>query len=300
MNIVELQIRFQQKIEDVNPGFADQARPDTFTIAEYLNKSIDKYLENKYLNLPSFEHRLVMIEQNLDELQKLIKEQNLTGRSLELSNFNWGARGKNYYAPQDILTPISISVTVSRNEVMPMADQLMFGKFVSRRQAERIINNAVDKVIFKDPMVLWQNGYYIMIIGDAYVSSITDPRLTYLRNPFPLSFEYSEITTEGTNNIQSIPDGGYFITHSYCQYVDSGGSAAFYEAGSKVQKIAGYDTVTKVTDDLRIGYPYGYIDIPEFPEYTHESLLDRAVSLFLDEAKLKLIPRSNDSRADAI
>lgn len=296
MNIVEAQILFQQKIEDINPVFAREQRPDTFTIAEYFNKGVNQFLEKKYLSFPTYEQRLVMIDQNYDELSKLIIKSSTLTTERTLTGFNWGARGKKYRAPDNVLIPISLSCTLSRNEVYPMTSQNIFTKWVSRKQAERLISSSTDKVLHPQPVSFWEDPYYLYLIGDAYTTSITAGVLTFIRKPYKLNFDYAELTGVEDNdlNINVIQDGTYFLAKSYCTYVDGSGTPANYEPGSKVLKVAGHATVQSLnTETVNVGYPWGNTDTFDFPDYLHEQLVEIAVSLFL-EAKLKLVQKAEN------
>jgi len=299
MNLVELQILFQQKIEDVNLAFSEVDRPNTFTIVNYLNKSIDQHLQQKYLALPTFEQRLVAIDMSHDELYQLLSNIQLSDGEF-LTQFNWDTRGRKYWGPDDILIPISISVEVTREEIYVTGQERMFCEMVSRKQAERVISDSTDKVMFPKPLGLWYDRKYFMIIGDAYTTEILDPQLTYLKKPFTLSFDYTQFdTTSATINIGvggdlPIPDGSYFLMRSRSQYVSAGGSPSIYQPGEKVIKVNGYNEIQKVDEDISVGYPFGLTDTPEFPEYMHEGIVEKAVSLFLDEAKFKLVSKSNN------
>lgn len=298
MDIREMQILFQQKIEDVNPIFKEAERPDTFTIANYFNKAIKRYLEEKYLSLPSFEHRLVMIESNFDELSKLTQMTADLSPVRDTSQYNWSTRGTRFRAPSDVLIPFSLSCSVSRNEIYAMSSQKVFADFVSRRQAEKIISHSNDKVMYPRPICVWEDPYYIMVIGDAFTTAITAPYLSYIRKPYIMSFGYQSLTASsefGNLNISAITDGSYFLMRSYSQYVDSGGTPTNYNPGDKVQKITGYNTVTNIGgsgETCSVGYPYGETDTPDFPAYLHDRIIEIASQLFLDQAKLKLIPKS--------
>lgn len=292
MNIVELQILFQQKLKDIDPSLDIDQRLDTFTIANYLNKSIDRHLQEKYLMLPTFEQRLAAIDFNQDELRMLIKGKALPTDYTPTSSEAWQTYGERFLIDEDILTPISLSVNRSRNEIYAGSNEAVFCDLVSRRQAERILTTASDHPMYPKPLAIWLNKYHMIVIGDAYTTAITNPYLVYLKKPFTLSFNYTEITTEGANNISAIPVNSYFIVHSRCSYYNDLFQATVYDAGSKVRKLNGYNTVTVVDDDLKIGYPYGEIDTPEFPEYMHDGIVDKAISIYLDEAKFKLIAKA--------
>lgn len=298
MDLLELQISFQQKIEDVNPMFEEKERPDTYQIVNTLNKSIMRYLRDKYVNLPSYELRMASIANNEDELRQLITTDYVLENSRALLNFNWGNRGVRYRTPDNVLVPYSLAVVISRSTIYPMSVQRVFAMFVNRKQAEKLVSNTSNKVMFDKILAVWEDPYYVMIVGDAYVTSISLPYLTYLKKPFELSFDYQELTAStqyGDLDITIITDGTYFLMKSYSRYKDADGDDALYKPGDKVQKIAGFNTIYNYPgtgEQVKVGYPWGYTDTPEFPEYFHEQIVDMAVQIFLDEAKLKLIPKT--------
>ena len=294
MNLVDLQILFQQKIQDTSPIFEVEQRPDSFTIVNYLNKAIDKYLEKKYLSLPSFEHRLVAIENNIDELRHLIYPYGVLTAVKDLTQYNWSTRGKRYRTPDDVLIPISLSCIVTRTEVYPMTGQTLFAEFTNRRQAEKLVSNTADKVMYPKPIAVWEDPFYLMVIGDAYTTVLTAGNLTYLRKPYKLDFSYSELSGVGTGDldITSITNGTFFLAKARLVYVNSAGVPTTYFPGDKVTKVAGYNTITYADEPIVVGSPWGLTDSPDFPSSLHDLLVDLAVSLFLEEAKFKLITKN--------
>jgi hypothetical protein len=309
MNLTELQILFQQKIQDTNPVFEVQQRPDTFTICNYLNRSIDKYLEKKYLALPTYEQRLSVIDMNYDELHNLITSHGVLTYNeayplvspfpRSLSEYNWNDRGKRYRTTDDVLIPISITCTITRTEVYALTGQKIFAQWMSRRQAEKLISNSSDKVMYPKPIAVWEDPYSIMVIGDAYTTSISADQFTYLRKPYKLDYNYYELKGSlygGSCDISSIPTDTWFLAKSYLTYVDRAGTTTNYKPGDKIIKVYGYNTITSIdvpnNEQVIVSYPWGYTDTPDFPTYLHDSIVDMAVSLFLDEAKFKLITKT--------
>jgi hypothetical protein len=294
MNLTELQILFQQKIQDTNPIFEVEQRPDTFAIANYLNKAVDRYLEKKYLSLATYEQRLVAIDANIDELHNLIVPDGILSAVKDLSEYNWSTRGHRYRVPEDVLIPISLACTITRTEVYVMCNQQVFAEWMSRLQAQRLVSHSVDKVMYPKPVVVWEDPYYLMLIGDAYTTVLTAGNLTYLRKPYKLDFDYSELAGVGTANldITSLATGSYFLAKANLTYVNSAGVPTRFKPGDKVIKVAGYNDITYLDEPIVIGKPWGSTDTPDFPAFLHETLLDLAVSLFLDEAKFKLVPKS--------
>jgi hypothetical protein len=295
MNVIELQIAFQQKIEDTNPIFRVEQRPESYVVLNYLNTAVSKYLEKKYLLLPTFQHRLAAIDQNMDELRNLIISDGLLTASKNLAEYNWSGRGNRYRTPEDVYIPIALPCTISRNEVYPMVGQTEFAQWASRFEAQKLISNSSNKVMYPRPLAVFEDPYYIMLIGDAYTTTLTAGLLTYMRKPYKLDFSYTELTSGSTYglDITVIGTNSYFLTKSNITYVDSAGTPTRFKPGDKVLKVAGYNMAYYLDEKIVIGYPWGMTDNIDFPEYMHPGLLDLGVSLFLDEAKFKLIPKSS-------
>ena len=292
MNLLELQILFQQKIADVNPAFETEMRPDTYTIVNYLNRGINTYLKERFTSLPSFEQQLVAIEESREDLRILITRGGLMTYPYAMDTYNWGTRGKRYRIPDNVLIPISISCTVTRTEIAPATNEKMFAQWTSRLKAQRLIRNSHDHTIHIKPLSFIEDEFYVCVLGDAYVTSITGDGITYLRKPDRLDFDFVELTGTSTLNITSVTDGVNMKALTAFTYVNAGGTPTNYIAGEKVTKVAGYNTITALGGEPpKIGHPWGYTNTPDFPEYMHEELLERASTLFLEEAKLKLVPK---------
>jgi hypothetical protein len=292
MNLLDLQISFQQKITDVNPVFEVEQRPDTYTIINYLNRAIMDYLKKGFMSLQTFEQQLIAVSQAQDDLRFLIRTQDVPEYPWATMNQNWGDRGKRYRLPDNILIPLSLTCTVTRIEVQPYTDQTVFAEFRSRIQAERLIKTTRDQVIHVKPVAFIEDEFYLVVVGDAYVTAITADRLTYLRKPDKLSFDYTELTGVPDLDITSVSNGINMRMLTPVQYVNAGGSATDYLPGEKVTKVSGYNNmISKNIEPVKIGYPWGLTDTPDFPEHMHEDILERSTQLFLDEANLKLIPK---------
>jgi hypothetical protein len=150
------------------------------------------------------------------------------------------------------------------------------------------------------PVVLWEDPYYMIVVSDAYTTSLSAGPFTYLRKPFILSHDYNESEATGTGGLvlpgtSYIAVGDYFLMKSYSTYVNSAGEPTTYSPGSKVQRIADFNIISNYGGDgeqIVIGFPWGYTDTPDFPAFIHDRLVEMAVTLFMDEAKLKLIPKA--------
>ncbi len=295
MNLLDLQILFQEKITDVNPIFDQEKRPDTYTIVNYLNRSIMDYLKKGFMSLPTFEQQLVAVSQAQDDLRFLIRSEALIEFTTQLLNSNWDGRGYKHRLPDDMLIPLNVSCTASRIEVQPYTSQKVFAEFRSRKQAEKLLSTPTDKVIHVKPVAFIEDEFYLVVVGDAYTIALSVDHLTYLRKPDKLSFDYTELTGDPSSlDITTVPNGSYMRMLTLGVYVNIAGQPANYRAGDKVLKVAGYNSIFDVNaEPPKIGYPWGYTNTPDFPEYLHEDILERATQLFLEEANLKLIPKES-------
>jgi len=295
MNLLELQILFQQKISDVNRVFEIEQRPDTYTIVNYLNRAIDDYLKVTFLGLLTFEEQIIAIDRAQDNLRYLlVRDGNLTYVNSTFTE-NWNGRAKRYRYPSNLLVPLSLTTTITRTEIAPMTDQKVFAEFTTRRKAERLIRDSNDRVIHVKPAVFFEDEFYIVVVGDAYVTAITADNINFVRRPDKLSFDYTELSGAASIDITAISTGVLMRALTGITYVDSGGTPTSYKAGEQVTKVAGYDTITALAGEPpSIGYPWGYTDTPDFPDHLHEDLLNRATQFFLEEAKLKLVPNESN------
>jgi len=250
------------------------------------------YLKKQFMSFPTFEQQLLAVNAAQDDLRFLIKTQAVLEYPYPTTNQNWGSRGRRYRLPDDMLIPLSLTCTTTRTEVQPYTDQSVFAEFRSRIQAEKLIRTTQDRVIHVKPIAFIEDEFYLVVLGDAYVTAITADFLSYLRKPDKLSFDYTELTGTPDLDITSISTGVNVRMLTPVTYVNAGGAATNYLPGDKVTKVAGYNTMTaRDSEPVMLGYPWGYTDTPDFPEHMHEDILERSTQLFLDEAKLKLIPK---------
>ncbi|NJO07984.1 MAG: hypothetical protein HC876_22070 [Chloroflexaceae bacterium] len=291
MTLLELQILFHQKIEDVNAVFAVEQRPDSYTVVGYLNRAIMDYLRRTFLGLSTFEEQLIAIDANSENLRYLIQSEKQLMYHKDMTSQNWGVRAQKRRLPEDFLLPLSVTVTTNRTEVAAHSDYQQFAKLTTRRQAEKLMRTPSDRVIHIQPVAFIEDEFYIVVVGDSYVTSIVLSSLNYIRKPDKLSFEYAELTGGSASlDISSIPAGVYMRALSYLRYVNSAGSTVNFNPGDKVLKISGYNTIFSIdSEPVKIGHPWGYTDTPDFPEYMHQDILERAIQMFLDESKLKLV-----------
>ena len=302
MNLLEMQIMLQTKAEAINTDFFDKLRPDSYDIINYLNKSIDRYIRDKYLNFPVFELRRASILSNMDALKDMVENTKALTEDV-ITGFPHGDATLRIILPTDMLSLISVYCTYSRSDVPPMTSDIVFTEFTSLEETKDIVTTDANKPIFPHPVAAYENEFGILLIGDAYTTQFSNVKIRYLREPFDLSFSYDELeaTDNGTDltNINTIvADNNYFRSFAKGQYYDDVPSAITIQAGEKVKKISGYNTIVGTAYSgwkQKIGAPYGQTDTPELPGHLHEELVDLAVQIFMDEAKLKLIPKAQNA-----
>jgi len=300
MKLVDLQIMFQQKAETINAGFFDAMRPTTFVIANYLNKAIDRYIREKFLNFPTHGIRRANILANMDVLKDMV-ENTAALTEDSLSGFPHGSATLRVILPTNMLSLISVYCTYTRSDVPPMTSDVVFSEFVPLEEARKLVTTDANKPIFPKPVASYENEFSLLLVGDAYTTAFTDVKIRYLRKPFDLSYTYQELEADDVgsdlSNIDSIvATDNYFRAFTKGVYVqDPGPTGLTFQAGDRVKKVSGQNIITGTGYLLwkqKIGAPYGQTDEPELPEHLHEELADLAVQIFMDEAKLKLTPKA--------
>jgi hypothetical protein len=302
MNVLEMQIMFQTKCEAINADFFDKIRPDSYDIVNYLNKSIDRYVRDKFLNLPTHSLRRASILSNMDALKDMV-ENTIALTEDSITGFPHGAATLRVLLPADMLSLISVYCTYTRTDVPPMSSDILFTEFVSVEETKDIVTTGANKPIFPYPVAAYENEFNILLIGDAYTTEFSNVKIRYLREPFDLSLSYAELeaTADGTDltSINTIvADNNYFRAFAKGDYYDDVPQSITFQAGDKVKKVSGYNTIvgTPYTSwKQKIGAPYGETDTPELPGHLHEEVVDLAVQMFMDEARLKLIPKAQSA-----
>lgn len=297
-----MQIMFQVKAEAINADFFDRMRPDSYDIVNYLNKSIDRYIRKKYLDLPTHSLRRASIMSNMDALKDMVENTNALVED-SITGFPHGASVIRVLLPTDMLSLISVYCTYTRSDVPPMASDILFTDFVSVEETKDIVATDANKPIFPRPVAAFENEFNLLLIGDAYTTEFSSVKLRYLRAPFNLSLTYAELEASdvGTDllNIQAIiADNNYFRTFAKGNYYNDVPDAITFQAGDKVKKQIGYNTIVGTPYTAwkqKIGAPYGETDTPELPGHLHEEIVDLAVQIFMDEAKLKLVQKAQSA-----
>jgi len=293
MKLIDLQILFQQKSEDISSAFKDIERPSTFIIVNYLNKAVDRFLRERYLNYATHVEKVTAILRDTDLLRNLIKTTATLNTEADATTLFPYQRTT--YLPDDLMLLLSVSCNYRRSAVPPIAtSNLVITDFVTQEQARKLIKTDANKSLYPTPIAVYDNQFSLIVAGDSYTTAIYSIKMRYLRKHFDLSLDYVElIGTLGVDlDITAIINGSYFRSLCRAVYVNSVGTLLDIYPGDKVLKVAGYNTITDYSGWIpKVGYPYGYCDEPEFPEYIHEQLADIAVNMFVDEAKLKLVPK---------
>ena len=319
MNLLEMQILFQQIAEDTSPEFFDKQRSDTYNIVNYLNQSAFRYIQKKYLSFPTMELCKRFISENSNDLKDMIRKVKtnsffyiggsyvsasdgvspyaMTGGADHVGPY--GANSSVYHMPQDFMYFISCHVKTTRGgaDVLPAATaQWQECKVVSHDQAERFLSNAFNKPIMREPVILFDaDGYFTIIYDTDQNTTVNDIEFTYLRKPHTLAFDFQwmngssvVLTSAMINSPVRVKNG------SLVEYPSNGLPVGGYRAGSKFSVIDGYYTLYSYNSffDMYVGYPGDSTDELSIASYMHEDIVRLAVQMFLDEAKFKLVSKA--------
>jgi len=74
MTLMEMRLRFQEfAFEMIGGNISPEFYIDSTSIKKYLNEAVVKYINDKFLSLPSFHDKTILIGRNLNDLKNLIK-----------------------------------------------------------------------------------------------------------------------------------------------------------------------------------------------------------------------------------
>ena len=318
MNLLEMQILFQQIAEDTSPEFFDRQRSDSYNIVNYLNNSVYRFIEQKYLSLPTMQHNIRLIAESSNDLKDMIRKvgvstisnisgsyvTNNAGVTLYTSpGTHSGPHGANatvYQVPHDFMHFVTCHVKSTRTgaSVLPAASaDWQECKIITQDQAERFIETSWNKPIMREPVVIFDaDGYFTVIRDPDHDASVTDIEFTYLRKPHTLSFDFAwyngalatVLTSAMINSPVRVRAG------SIVEYPSNGSPVNGYRAGSKFNVFSGYYVLYPFNNNfgLQVGYPGDSTDEISLASYMHEDIVRLAVQMFLDEAKFKLTPKA--------
>ena len=310
MTLIEMQILFYQIVEDTSSIYVDSQRPDSYNVVNYLNQSVMRYIQKKYLSFPTIEENINSISKSQNDLKDLIRRITLTDAvsssyHILRNGLNpientptqqpYGSYYKIYQLPYDFMHVIACSVQASRTNASIMKSnnlQWTQCKIVPPNQSKRFITNSINLPILRESVVFFNADQTMVLIYDHEQGEPNDVELTYLIKPYKLSFDFNWITGFVSSMI-----GQYFRVKagSRIMYPTSGFPAGGWYSGQQLKVRDGYETIYPYTDDMTyesyVGYPANETDECPLAVYLHEDIVRLAVQMFLEEAKLKLVTK---------
>jgi hypothetical protein len=318
MTLLEMQILFQQIIEDTSPGFFDKERVDTYDILNYLNQAAMRSMD-KYISLPTTEQNIRLISENTNDLKDMIRkvrantfytigftqvsmEDGIAPYTMPGGAAHHGPYGDNsvvYHMPHDYLHIISCHIKSSRTgaDVLPSSSpQWHKCEIVTHDQAERFITTSFNKPIMREPVIILDaDGFFTVIYDSEQLTPLNDIEFVYLRKPHKLDFDFQwldggtgiVLTSSMVNKSVRVKKG------SVVEYPSNNLPLGGYRAGSKFNVLNGYYLLLGLDSNtpMYVGYPGDSTDELSIASYLHENIVRMAVSMLLDEAKLRLVQK---------
>jgi len=320
MNLLDMQILFQQIAEDTSPEFFDRQRSDTYNIINYLNNAIYRYVEKKYISFPTMEQNIRFIAENSNDLKDMIRKVKV-GTFLLISGNQvsandgvhpytmpggtdyqgpHGANSTVYHMPTDFMHFVSCHIKSTRTaaSVLPTTSaQWQECKVITQDQAGRFISTEWNKPIMREPAILFDaDGFFTVIRDPDHDAGITDLEFTYLRKPHTLDFDFSWMNGRGATVLTSamVNKPVRVRSGSVVEYPTDGFPTRGYRSGSKFNVLSGYYPMYEFNaySGMEVGYPGNSTDEISLATYMHEDIVRLAVSMFLDEAKFKLAQKA--------
>ena len=297
MNLVEMQILFHQIIEDTNPDFFDNNRPNSYNVVNYLNQAITRYMQKKYLPFSTFKENHKHILDNEQDLQPLLRQINLDQYQTALfkpTGSRYGDNAKKYTLPDDFQFFVAAILLGSRsadtdtimrftgNEYQPC-------KLINHSEAERFYTTPINHPIMREPVVFFEEERVLNLMYD-YETGDGTLYLVYVKKPFKMSFEYTELTSVDVSYISKEVRvlHGSSIYYPVDAYPSNG-----YVRGDRIT-ISDGNYIFYPASGLNntVGYPHDETNQCELPIYQHEDIVRLAIQMYMDEAKFKLMQKA--------
>jgi len=200
MTGIEMVYNFQQLLETISATFHAKERVDTHEILSYLNRTVSRYLKNKYFGGNSFKENTIRLSATIDDLRPLIKITAATG-SISL-NAVTGFDNDNVETtalPSDFYGYISSSSKISRVTITPeITNKWVPNKEIDYSDMAGVITTPFNKPILESPLVILKNDANVatetgvidglMVITDDY-TTISDMIITYVTKPVDIDMD---------------------------------------------------------------------------------------------------------------
>ncbi len=319
MTLLEMQILFQQIIEDTSPEFFASQRPDTWNMVNYLNQASMRFMD-RYISQPTTKDNIRLIDENSNDLKDMIRKVGtnnfvLTGGTyyevsdgLQIYNppagqDHLGPSGDNikiYSLPDDYLHFISCYIKVNRQgaDIMPSALHMWQKcELITQDQVERYITTDINKPIMREAVIMFDaDSFARIILAPDQSNSIYELEFTYLRKPHTLDFDFQWINGgDGTALTYAMVSKQVRVRNgSLMKYPTSLEPIRGYKPGDKFRVINGYYNLYSYSNyhGRYIGYPGNSTNELSIASYLHEDIVRMAVSMLLDEAKFKLVQKA--------
>lgn len=216
MTVKDMILLFERLLQTTYKRAETEEKLDSYTIVKFLNQAQDRIMHDKYMNAPTVQENIAIIERNNIDLNHLIITQSLTtaaatqlpyvGYAVTADLPNTAPNIFSYYIRSDSkLTRANLFVISSASWVPNVIG--------SHDNLTGVLTNAWNSPILRNPVVLIEDND-IVVIGDTYTTLSTGAdtlSLTYLRRPKTLH----ETTNDNTYTTQC-----EIATHSHEELVN--------------------------------------------------------------------------------
>lgn len=186
MTSLELQREFERLLYNRSPLFESSLKPDTDTIFGFLTIAQLRLLKQKYIPNSNTELNIQSIQDNSEDLRKLIVFTNITPASSVYSVLT-----KSCVYPADYLHYIrsdTVGTVESGNSTQ------LPNKLVNWGEMDKVITNIYNKPILRKPFIVLGKTDFL-ITTDSY-TTVTTVRLTYLKKPADITISQTSELAE--------------------------------------------------------------------------------------------------------
>ncbi len=298
MTVKEMIYEFMKELEVVSPELVRKDVPDTTTIVHYLNMAYRRYVRTRYLYGKSIKENSFIIQKASDDLHNLIIRVSLNVAPVTSTTDPFAGISSyvNISSLTDFYHYIRSDSYITRTSVVPIvSSDAVPNELITYDEIEQYITTPYNYPILSMPKVFFQSTDLIIVIYDINTTYGTTNafNLTYLKKPKILIDEYTKTNCYRSVTTTFDSSDTVIVTLGTITYPSAGGT--IYTVGQIFTIVPAQLSVifTSGNEGCLLGNYTIETQTCELAEYTHEEIARLGVTIYLDELKFKLLPKSN-------
>jgi hypothetical protein len=177
----------------ISPTFKDKERLDSYEILDYINRTINRYIKEKYLSDSSFKEKALRLRINIGELNELVNNSyNVT--PIVFTAIPYLKNAFSCDLPSDFLAYIRSDTEITRTDFLATTTKWVNNEEVDYKELDRLIETPNNKPLLLSPVVTIRNhsgdkdyDKFITVV-DRLMSAPINNAITYIKQPTALTY----------------------------------------------------------------------------------------------------------------